>query len=78
MALPIEAAINASLTPIDGHQAAADGLPHVTHAGEFEIVPGLLIRCFRLSDGRTVIAEESMRDFWRCMSIPGPAKAAGA
>lgn len=40
---------------------ALAGLPHVTHAGVLEL-GGHALTVYRLSDGRRIVAEESMRD----------------
>ncbi len=65
---PFADAIQSALLPIANPQSNADGTPHATHYGEFDIVPGVRLKCYRLSDGKTVIAEESMQEFFRWLS----------
>lgn len=36
-----------------------DGIPRATHAGEMQLF-GITLRCFRLEDGRAIIASEDI------------------
>lgn len=68
-------AINAVVKPIAEAGPSEDGAPYATHSGELEILPGLVLRVYRLNDGRAIVDTESMARF---LSHMGLAEAAGA
>lgn len=66
---PIEQAIAAVLRPVAEPQPSADGLPHVTHSGVLELVPGLRMDVYRLSNGQAVVSEQGMKAFLEFMGL---------
>lgn len=71
MASPIESAINAVVQPVANPRPSKDGLPHVTHSGVLELLPGLKLNVFRLSNGQAIVDEESMERFAHYMLTGG-------
>ncbi|MCU4119335.1 hypothetical protein [Variovorax sp. N23] len=62
--MSIENLIDAvEFTPIQNAQASDDGLPHATHQGVLQLVPGLDLKVYRLSDGKAVIDAAGMARF---------------
>lgn len=65
MSAPLEPPVQIAFEPIPDAKADGSGLPYVTHSGVWELAPGLAIKLYMLSDGRPIIAAESMDAFLR-------------
>lgn len=76
MPSPFEQAIEAVLQPVANPKPSARGLPHVTHSGVLELVPGLPMNVYRLSNGDAVIDEASFSDFLQFLGVDQPTRKA--
>lgn len=71
-----EQQINAVLQPLADPKPSGSGLPHVTHAGVLELVPGLRMNVYRLSNGEAVIDEASFSQFLDFLGFDQPTRKA--